>query len=438
MLSFSSLIRQRLLIVLFVTAIFGTVKSQNRIPDDAKCYVVIGAFNLERNASLFTNYFKQKGVNANYKKNTYRNMFYVYTFASKDREETKNRLFKFREEYPVYYDSWLYAGNFKGPHIPGDQWMSSVSSTENTSVTKKAIASRNQSEDKEKGPTLANNTSTIENKESESKVAKSSKPIEITEQETSPSLIVEKVSAPPLEEGTYRVYVNSYDAVTLKEVTGTFTIFDTERGKEINKIPAHAALVINKPKNATNRITIASDIFDYRKEEHTIDLDEPLIDGEDKVEIVGDSILIHFPMARFNKGDIITMWQVYFYKDAAIMKEESVGQLNQLLRMMQSNPNMKIQIHGHTNGNSHGKVLHLSEGDMNFFSIKAGAHEEIQASAKKLSEYRAFTIQHWLMDQGITEDRLTAIGWGGKKMIYDKHDTQAHKNVRVDIEIIEE
>ena len=395
MLSFSFLIRQRLLIVLFITTIFGASFGQNRIPDDAKCYVVIGAFNLERNASLFTNYFKQKGVKANYRKNTYRNMFYVYTFESKDREETKNRLFKFREEYPVYYDSWLYAGNFKGPHIPGDQWMiTSSSSIANNSVKKDAKVSNIQSEEKVKESTLANNSTPAEN----------------TEQKTNPTPIAEKVSAPPLEEGTYRLYVNSYDATTLKEVTGSFTIFDTERGKEIKNIPAHSAVVINKPKNTTNRITIASDIFDYRKEEHTIDLDEPLIDGEDKVEIVGDSILIHFPMMQFNKGDVITMWQVYFYKDAAIMKEESVGQLNQLLRMLQSNPSMKIQIHGHTNGNSHGKVLHLSEGDMNFFSIKAGSHEEIQASAKTLSEYRAFTIQHWLMDQGIAENRTTATG----------------------------
>ena len=106
--------------------------------------------------------------------------------------------------------------------------------------------------------------------------------------------------------------------------------------------------------------------------------------------------------------------------------------------MMQSNPSMKIKVHGHTNGNSHGKVLHLSEGDKNFFSIKGGTHEEIQASAKTLSEFRAYTIEHWLIDQGINEDRVESIGWGGKKMIYDKHDSKAHKNVRVEIEIIEE
>lgn len=397
-----------------VTASF----SQSKIPSDAKCYVVIGAFNLEKNASLFSNLFKQKGIQATYRKNTYRNMYYVYTFESKDREETKSQLFKFREEFPSYHESWLYAGNFRGPHIPGDQWITKV---EKPIVTKtEQVAS----------PIVKEQP--IESKEEEI-IAKT----ETTEQKQS-VVPIESVSAPPLEEGTYRLYINSYDVATLKEISGIFTIFDSERGKELYNISAHDAVVINKPDNATNRITIASDIFDFRKEEHTIDLDEPLIDGEDKVEISGDSIIINFPMQHFNKGDIMVMWAVYFYKDAAIMKEESIGQLNQLLRMMQSNPNMKIKIHGHTNGNSHGKVLHLSEGDMNFFSIKAGTHEEIQASAKTLSEYRAYTIQHWLIDQGIENNRIESLGWGGKKMIYGKHDTQAHKNVRVEIEIIEE
>ena len=103
---------------------------------------------------------------------------------------------------------------------------------------------------------------------------------------------------------------------------------------------------------------------------------------------------------------------------------------------MQSNPDMKIMIHGHTNGNSHGKVLHLAEGDKAFFSLKSSDHNEISASAKKLSEYRAYTIQHWLTDQGIEESRIGIKGWGGKKMIYSKTDAMAGRNVRVEIEIL--
>ncbi|MEM9858640.1 MAG: OmpA family protein, partial [Bacteroidota bacterium] len=80
------------------------------------------------------------------------------------------------------------------------------------------------------------------------------------------------------------------------------------------------------------------------------------------------------------------------------------------------------------------KIIHLDPEDKNFFSLKAD-HLETNGSAKKLSLFRAYTIQHWLIDQGIAENRMEIKGWGGKKMIYDKHDSQADKNVRVEIEI---
>ncbi|MDH5474205.1 MAG: OmpA family protein [Cyclobacteriaceae bacterium] len=410
----SALINNRHTVFIICLLISISSFAQSNIPKDTKCYVIVGAFNLERNAALFKNFLEKKNLKTSYRKNTYRNLYYVYSFESKDREETKNELFKLRKEYSFIKDSWLYAGNFKGPHIPSDQWIIAPKEPE--------VVETN------------NNETPIKEQIS------TPPPVEIVEktEEIESIAEVEKITPPPLEENTYRIYINAFDATSLKEVTGKFSIIDTERSKTIQDINTHESVVIKKPSNATNKITVMSNLFDYRRVDHTIDLDEPLTDAGEVVELLGDTILLNFNLLRFNKGDIMTMWEVYFFKDAAIMKEQSITQLNQLLRMMQSNPKMKIKIHGHTNGNSHGKVLHLSEGDKNFFSITGGKHEEIQASAKTLSEYRAYTIQHWLIGQGIEEDRVESVGWGGKKMIYDKHDTQAHKNVRVEIEIIEE
>ncbi|MDH5365507.1 MAG: OmpA family protein [Cyclobacteriaceae bacterium] len=423
------------LFLLSVLPVFNSF-SQSNIPYDAKCYVIVGAFNLERNAALYKAYLEKKNINTTYRKNTYRNLYYVYSFESKDREETKSKLFKLRKDYSFIKDSWLYAGNFRGPHIPSDQWSTTV--TKKTETISKVNTSINQPVEE-----VVNKVATTAPPREEVRTVEDVKVVEETKKqpEVVPSKVkneVESVAAPPLEVGTYRIYINSFDANSLKEVSGRFSIIDAERNKTIQDINAHNAVVINKPNNATNRITIMSNIFDYRREDHTIDLDEPLTDAGDIVEVLGDTIMLNFNLLRFNKGDVITMWEVYFYKDAAIMKEESVAQLSQLLRMMQSNPNMKIKVHGHTNGNSHGKVLHLSEGDKNFFSLSGESHQEIQASAKKLSEFRAYTLEHWLINQGIDENRVSSVGWGGKKMIYDKHDSKAHRNVRVEIEILEE
>jgi len=60
-----------------------------------------------------------------------------------------------------------------------------------------------------------------------------------------------------------------------------------------------------------------------------------------------------------------------------------------------------------------------------------------ELSAKKLSELRAETVRNYLIRHGISKDRMELKGWGGKKMLYKKLDPEAIKNVRVEIEILE-
>ena len=63
---------------------------------------------------------------------------------------------------------------------------------------------------------------------------------------------------------------------------------------------------------------------------------------------------------------------------------------------------------------------------------------ENSGTAKELSLQRAHVIKDYLITFGIAEDRMEVIGWGGKKPIYDKMDKLAIKNVRVEIEILDQ
>lgn len=414
----------RLFAVITLMTSLSTTYAQNSFSkDDVKCYVVVGAFKLENNAKRYSTYLSSQDLNTNYKKNSHRNLYYVYSFDSDNREETKKNLFKLRDQHPELSDSWLYAGNFKSPHIPSDDWEAYMAPPLNESRSIVQAEATEETENTEK--VNQNITTTAEESKPESVEPE---PIPVQAQ-VEPAIV--------LKENESMIYINAYNAASHKEVVGGFKLFDAERDKEIKELKSHELSVINHPSNATNKVKIISNIFGFREIEHVLDLDEPLTDSKGIVEQLGDTILLNFDMLRFNKGDIMTLWQVYFYKDAAIMKEESIGELYQLLGLMKENEDLKIKIHGHTNGNSHGKVLHLDLDDKSFFSLN-GSHHETTASAKQLSLFRAYTIQHWLMDQGITEDRMKIQGWGGKKMIYDKHDSQAHKNVRVEIEILEE
>jgi outer membrane protein OmpA-like peptidoglycan-associated protein len=126
---------------------------------------------------------------------------------------------------------------------------------------------------------------------------------------------------------------------------------------------------------------------------------------------------------------------VYFYNDASIMLPESKYELNSLLQMMQENPKYRIRLHGHTNGNYSGRILSLGP-DKNFFSVD-GAKEGV-GSSKDLAYNRADIIKEYLMVNGIAGDRVEIKSWGGKRPLYDKHSVNAKKNVRVEVEILEE
>lgn len=370
---------------------------------DNQCYVVVGAFNLEKNAMAFANSLVPQGYDAQYKYNSNRHLHYVYTYKSTDRESAKRKLFSVRNKHPKMTDSWLYAGNFKGPHITSEEWAALLAVREEP-VVKNEAAQESVPEVEESKP------------------------------EKKPEIVKPKPVVAE-EAGTFKVYINTTNASSQRELMADFKVIDMERSKELSPVKSHELLRI-KPKNGSNRIKLVSNIIGYKLDEHVIDLDEPLLESNSRVEIAGDTILIDFELAKLDKGEFAVLWQVFFYRDAAIMREESVYELNQLLQMMRDDDNMRIRIHGHTNGNSHGKVLHLDLDDKQFFSLN-GSHNEDNASAKKLSEYRAYTIQHWLMDQGIAENRMEIIGWGGKKMLHDKHDDKARQNVRVEIEVLE-
>ncbi len=383
-----------------------------QVPEGVKSYAIIGAFEKELNAEKLSKNYKDKLLDAQVKVNQANGMYYVYVNESDDVEEVRSKVLELRTQFASLSEAWLYNGNFNCLHIPSDQ------------LKKQEVSEESKGFGMEK---LVHDVEEAEFEREERQAQAMSNPSVPTKKE-------KRISKP---EGTYWVYFNVYNETDLNEISGSVKVFDDERDKEIGSEPTHELITLKPPNNGTNKVKFESDIFGYRTEERAIDLDEPLSgDSKDYISVVGDSIIVDFPLKRYNKGDFMTMWNVYFYIDAAIMKEESVLELNQLLDMMRDNDNIKIMIHGHTNGNSHGVVKHLDLDDKSFFSLN-GSHLEDKASAKKLSEFRAYTIQHWLMDQGIAEERMEIKGWGGKKMIYDKHSSNADKNVRVEIEILE-
>ncbi len=113
-------------------------------------------------------------------------------------------------------------------------------------------------------------------------------------------------------------------------------------------------------------------------------------------------------------GEIIRLNNVFFDSGKYELLDESFAELNQLLRLLNSNPKMKIQISGHTD------------------AVGADADNMI------LSKNRAHAVMNYLLEKGIVKDRLTAKGYGETKFIATNETEEGKQlNRRVEFVILE-
>ncbi len=233
------------------------------------------------------------------------------------------------------------------------------------------------------------------------------------------------------------VFLSLFNTTTNEVMDGEVEVVNTETAKLIARVKGNTYITLPNPGTKSGNLSLINDTFGYRKEQLEINFKETERDTlRPYVVLVGNFYMINFGLTKVQKGDISTLYNVYFLNDAAIMLPESKYQLNSLLQMMTENPKMKIVLHGHTNGGGRGKIIYMGP-SKNFFAVTSDVING-SGSAKELSKARAETIRQWLISQGISEDRITVKGWGGTRMIHDKNSTFARKNIRVDVEVVED
>lgn len=240
---------------------------------------------------------------------------------------------------------------------------------------------------------------------------------------------------PPLKDANVLFY--TYNPTNSEPIDGEVDIVDGDGARLIQKVKAHEVATLPDPKNKSGKISLIGSCFGFRKVQHVFVPSE--ITPEKMPEYMewrDNHYVIKFDLARLHKGDIETLYNVYFFNDAAIMIPESRYELERLLDFMNSNEKYKIMLHGHTNGNSRGKIITMGP-TKNFFELTADVVDG-SGSAKELSYQRALVIKEWLVSQKISEDRIGIKAWGGTRMIHDKHSNNARRNVRVEVEVLED
>jgi outer membrane protein OmpA-like peptidoglycan-associated protein len=234
-----------------------------------------------------------------------------------------------------------------------------------------------------------------------------------------------------------KVFLSLVNPTNNRIVEGEVQVVDTERGKLISKVPGNEELLLPNPNTASGTLSLISDVFGYRRVQHEIDYDQPLVSTQNpSIEMAENVLVVSFDLERLRRGDRAILYNVYFYHDAALMKSESIFELNSLVQMMNDNKDYKIRLHGHTNDRYYGKMI-LPGPSREYFKVTDDAIEK-DGSAKGLSKERAETIRQYLIDQGIEGNRVEVKAWGGKKPLYDRVGENAAKNVRVEVEVLKD
>lgn len=123
----------------------------------------------------------------------------------------------------------------------------------------------------------------------------------------------------------------------------------------------------------------------------------------------------HILMQTATVGSKVVMKNIFFDLGKAELRNESIGELEQILDLLQRNPGIKLQINGHTD----------NSGD--------------DQTNKTLSLKRAESVLTFLIQRGVEQARLRAVGYGEERPIVSNDDEQGGREVnrRTEIEVFE-
>ncbi|MEX1239064.1 MAG: hypothetical protein WEB30_05080, partial [Cyclobacteriaceae bacterium] len=148
-------------------------------------------------------------------------------------------------------------------------------------------------------------------------------------------------------------------------VEGEVDAIDFERSRKMATYPANSPVKVLIPSGKSKQISFICQVFGYRKQQIEFDPANP---SPDFFLDENGNLIVPFELVRLQKGDIAIMYNVFFFKDAAVMRPESRYEVNNLLDLLNENPLYNIRIHGHTNGNASGKIIRLDQTE-NFYSL---------------------------------------------------------------------
>ncbi|MCK9254560.1 MAG: OmpA family protein [Bacteroidales bacterium] len=126
-----------------------------------------------------------------------------------------------------------------------------------------------------------------------------------------------------------------------------------------------------------------------------------------------NEVIIDVDLQRIEIGTTVVLKNIFFDYDKATLRPESFAELNRVIAILDKQANLKIEISGHTDN-------------------KGSAEYN-----KNLSKARAKTVVDYLIEKGISKDRLTYEGYAFEKPIASNDTDEGRQmNRRVEFKVI--
>ena len=364
-------------------------------------YVVIGGFKSEENAKSFCTYAHEQNLPALYAYNEERNLFYVYVRATQTKDVADDILTRLRND-SVFKDAWV----FNGPLSGSD-----------------ALAKRSQPvQTRPQQPEPEPEEPVIIEKPAETK------PVE-TKSGAVPSEMAVAETPRPVGKPFMFKLVNGE---TGNVVNGLVRLQETEKAMQFRGFNGNEKVYVPAPANKSGKWFVVCQVVGFRQLKKPIAYNKA---QETEGAAVGNDqeIVIPLQLQRVRKGDYIDLENVKFYNNTALFTPGSERELDELVAMMEENPDYQVRLHGHTNGKESRDIVSLGSGT-DFFTPNI-SNAKSHGSAKELSSLRAELVKTYLVSKGIDAARITTKGEGGTQMIFESSGTLAGLNDRVEVEI---
>lgn len=182
------------------------------------------------------------------------------------------------------------------------------------------------------------------------------------------------------------------DEVTSEPVHARFELIDLESGEIVVEAWSDQStgdFLVSIPSDAEYALNVSAEGYLFHSEHFY------LPESYEKLEPYRKDVR----MKRILEGESVVMRNVFFETDKYNLLPRSRTELDHLAKLLEKNPGISIEVAGHTDN--------------------VGSAEYNQ----ELSEQRARTVYEYLVEKGISEDRLTYKGYGLERPVAD-NDTE--------------